>query len=153
MVVGKGGARDASGARDPLPRIHTDIRGRQATRSIHFVMLIGFMVFVVVHFTLVTGFARNMSHIALGVDDTRLDGMVLGFIGIAAVLSWVAAHYISWCLPRALQHAEKALTQPVKMVTFDHQHRSGWGHLYSQNSSNWRNTAANFTGVIGKACG
>ena len=77
---------------------------------------------VVVHVTLValTGFARNMNHIVLGVDDTRPDGMVLGFIGIAAVvLSWVAAHYISWYFPRALQHAEKAVTQPVKMVTFD----------------------------------
>ena len=96
--------------------------GRQGARSIHFLMLIGFIVFVVVHVTLValTGFARNMNHIVLGVDDTRPDGMVLGFIGIAAVvLSWVAAHYISWYFPRALQHVEKALTQPVKMVTFD----------------------------------
>jgi hypothetical protein len=96
--------------------------GRQGARSIHFLMLVGFIAFVVVHVVLValTGFARNMNHIVLGVDDARPAGMVLGFIGIAAVvLSWVAAHYISWYFPRGLQHAEKALTQPVKMVTLD----------------------------------
>jgi hypothetical protein len=51
-------------------------------------MLIGFIAFIVVHVTLVvlTGFAHNMSHIVVGVDDTGPTGMVLGFIGIAAVL-------------------------------------------------------------------
>jgi hypothetical protein len=85
-------------------------------------MLIGFNAFIVVHVTLVapTGFARNMNHIVLGVDDARPTGIVVGFIGIAAVvLSWVAAHYISWYFPRGLQHAEKALTQPAKMITLD----------------------------------
>jgi DMSO/TMAO reductase YedYZ molybdopterin-dependent catalytic subunit/thiosulfate reductase cytochrome b subunit len=96
--------------------------GRQGARSIHFLMLIGFLAFIVVHVTLVvlTGFARNMNHIVLGVDDTRPAGMVLGFIGIAVVvLSWVVANYISWRFPRGLQHAEKALTQPAKMITLD----------------------------------
>jgi len=96
--------------------------GRQGARSIHFLMLIGFIAFIVVHVTLVvlTGFARNMNHIVLGVDDARPTGMILGFIGIAAVvLSWVAAHYISWYFPRGLQHAQKALTQPLKVITLD----------------------------------
>lgn len=61
-----------------------------------------------------------MNHIVLGVDNTQPTGMVLGFIGIAAVvLSWVAAHYISWYFPRGLQHFERALKQPVKLVTLD----------------------------------
>lgn len=95
---------------------------RQAARSIHFLDLVGFLVFIVVHVTLVamTGFERNMNHIVLGTDDSRPGGMILGLIGIAlVVLSWVAAHYISWFFPRGLQLAQKAVTQPVKLVTLD----------------------------------
>jgi len=96
--------------------------GRQGARSIHFFMFVGFIGFIIVHVSLVvlTGFARNMNHIVLGTDDTRPAGVVLGFIGIAVVVvAWIAAHYISWYFPRALQHAEKWLTQPTKMVTLD----------------------------------
>jgi DMSO/TMAO reductase YedYZ molybdopterin-dependent catalytic subunit len=96
--------------------------GRQAARSIHFVLLVGWILFVIVHVTLVvlTGFRRNMNHIVLGTDDWGPMGMILGFIGIAIVLiSWLAAHYISWYIPRALQHVEKAITQPVKLATLD----------------------------------
>jgi methionine sulfoxide reductase catalytic subunit len=96
--------------------------GRQAARSIHFLMLVGFIGFIIVHVALVvlTGFARNMNHIVRGTDDLQPTGIVLGLIGIAlVVLSWVAAHYISWYFPRGLQHAQKAITQPVKLVTLD----------------------------------
>jgi len=96
--------------------------GRQAARSIHFLVLVGFIGFVIVHVALVaaTGFLRNMNHIVLGTDDQSSAGMVLGFIGIAAVLlSWIVAHYVSWYFPRGLQHAQKAITQPVMLVTLD----------------------------------
>ena len=71
--------------------------GRQAARSIHFLLLIGFIGFTIVHVTVVglTGFARNMNHIVFGIDDLRPAGMIVGFLGIAAVvLSWIGAHYI-----------------------------------------------------------
>jgi sulfoxide reductase catalytic subunit YedY len=96
--------------------------GRQGARSLHFLVLAGFIAFIVVHITLIalTGFARNMNHIVLGTDDLRPAGMILGFIGIAVVLlSWVAAHYISWHFPRGLQHAQKAVTHPVMLLTLD----------------------------------
>ncbi len=96
--------------------------GRQAARSIHFLMLVGFIGFAVVHVTLValTGFERNMNHIVLGTDDTHPMGMILGFIGIAVVLaSWVVAHYISWYFPRGLQHVQKAVSGPVNLATLD----------------------------------
>jgi len=35
------------------------------------------------------------------------------------LLSWVAAHYISWFFPRGLQHAQKAVTHPVMLLTLD----------------------------------
>jgi DMSO/TMAO reductase YedYZ molybdopterin-dependent catalytic subunit/thiosulfate reductase cytochrome b subunit len=105
-----------------FPRYTKIFGGRQGARSIHFLVLVGFLCFIVVHVTLValTGFRRNMNHIVLGTDDSHPAGMILGFIGIGVVvLSWVAAHYISWSFPRALQHARKAVTQPVMLLTLD----------------------------------
>jgi methionine sulfoxide reductase catalytic subunit len=105
-----------------FPRYAKLFGGRQAARSIHFLMLVGFLAFVIVHVTLValTGFARNMNHIVLGTDNMRPTGMILGFIGIGVVLlCWVVAHYISWYFPRGLQHAQKAITEPVKLLTLD----------------------------------
>src|ERR1051326_8206373 len=96
--------------------------GRQTARSIHFVLLLGYVAFLIVHVTLValTGFARNMNHIVLGTDDQRPLGMILGFVGIAVVIfSWIAAHFISWRFPRTLQHLQKAVSQPLRLATLN----------------------------------
>ncbi|MEO6873392.1 MAG: molybdopterin-dependent oxidoreductase, partial [Opitutaceae bacterium] len=96
--------------------------GRQSARSIHFLTMVSFAGFIIVHVTLVgmTGFARNMNHIVLGTDDAHLRGMLLGFAGIALVgLSWVAAHYLSWRHPRFLQHALKLITYPMQLLTLN----------------------------------
>ncbi|MEP7355200.1 MAG: molybdopterin-dependent oxidoreductase [Acidobacteriota bacterium] len=93
--------------------------GRQGARSIHFLMMLAWVGFIGIHVSLViaTGFARNMNHIVLGTDDQRPLGMLLGFVGLAAVLaSWVAAHYISWKAPRLLQHAQKAVSLPLRLA-------------------------------------
>jgi len=90
--------------------------GRQAARSIHFFWMVGFVLFIIAHVTLVvlTGFARNMNHIVMGTDDTRPVGMILGFVGIAAVVGcWFVAHYVSWRAPRALQNAQRAINSPL----------------------------------------
>ncbi|HET9741376.1 MAG TPA: molybdopterin-dependent oxidoreductase [Terriglobales bacterium] len=96
--------------------------GRQSARSIHFLNMLGFLSFLVVHVTLVviTGFARNMNHIVMGTDDQNPIGMYLGFVGIAVViLSWVVAHYVSWHHPRGLQHALKFVTYPMQLLTLN----------------------------------
>ena len=96
--------------------------GRQAARSIHFVTMLGFLAFLAVHVTLIvlTGFARNMNHIVLGTDDEGRLGMLLGFAGIGIViLSWIAAHYLSWFRPRGLQHALKSVTYPMQPLTLN----------------------------------
>ena len=96
--------------------------GRQSARSIHFLTMLSFLAFLIVHITLVamTGFARNMNHIVLGTDDHSHLGMVLGFVGIAVVvLSWVVAHYLSWNHPRKLQHALKSVTYPMQLLTLN----------------------------------
>ncbi|HEV2136277.1 MAG TPA: molybdopterin-dependent oxidoreductase [Terracidiphilus sp.] len=105
-----------------FPRYVRLFGGRQGARSIHFLVLVGFVYFIIAHVTLValTGFRRNMNHIVLGVDNNSPNGMALGFIGLAlVVLSWVVAHYISWYFPRGLQHVSKTLTEPVKLLTLD----------------------------------
>jgi sulfoxide reductase catalytic subunit YedY len=92
--------------------------GRQGARSIHFLMMLAWAAFLVIHVALViaTGFERNMNHIVLGTDNRHPLGMILGFLGLGAVVgSWVAAHYISWKAPRLLQHAQKAISLPLRL--------------------------------------
>ena len=96
--------------------------GRQSARSIHFLTMLSFLAFLVVHVTLVvmTGFARNMNHIVMGTDDLQPQGMIWGFVGIGVVvLSWAVAHYLSWNHPRGLQHALKSVTYPMQRVTLN----------------------------------
>ena len=96
--------------------------GRQSGRSLHFLTMMAFLAFIVVHVTLVamTGFVRNMNHIVLGTDNTSPLGMILGLVGIGAVaLSWVAAHYVSWLYPRLLQRAQKSITYPLERLTIN----------------------------------
>jgi DMSO/TMAO reductase YedYZ molybdopterin-dependent catalytic subunit/thiosulfate reductase cytochrome b subunit len=96
--------------------------GRQSARSIHFLTMLGFLAFIVVHVTLVvmTGFARNMNHIVMGTDDENRLGMLLGFAAFGAVvLSWIVAHYISWVYPRMLQHVQKFITYPLLLATLN----------------------------------
>ena len=96
--------------------------GRQSARSIHFLNMLGFLGFIVVHVTLVvmTGFARNMNHIVMGTDDQSSSGLWWGFVGIGVVvLSWVVAHYLSWNKPRGLQHALKSVTYPMQLITLN----------------------------------
>ena len=93
--------------------------GRQSARSIHFLTMLSFLAFLIVHVTLVvmTGFARNMNHIVLGTDDQSHLGMWLGFVGIGVVvLCWIVAHYSSWYKPRALQRTLKAVTYPMQLA-------------------------------------
>ncbi|HEY6968503.1 MAG TPA: molybdopterin-dependent oxidoreductase [Candidatus Angelobacter sp.] len=96
--------------------------GRQSARSIHFLNMVSFVAFILVHVTLIvmTGFVRNMNHIVRGTDDQGISGVVLGFVGIGVVLlSWVIAHYISWNHPRKLQHALKSVTYPMQLLTLN----------------------------------
>jgi DMSO/TMAO reductase YedYZ molybdopterin-dependent catalytic subunit len=96
--------------------------GRQSARSIHFLTMLSFFAFLVVHVTLIvmTGFVRNMNHIVMGTDDLGQRGMILGFVGIGLVFfSWIAAHYISWNHPRMLQHALKLVAYPMQLLTLN----------------------------------
>lgn len=93
--------------------------GRQAARSFHFFLLIGYMSFLVVHVGLVmtTGFARNMNHIVLGTDDQHQIGMIVGLTVIGCVVtSWAVAHFIAWRFPREIQHLHKTFAAPFLIL-------------------------------------
>lgn len=89
--------------------------GRQAARSIHFLLLVGYLSFLVVHVSLVvaTGFVRNMNHIVLGRDDQTPAGLIIGLTAIAAVVaSWALAQFLAWTFPRKVQHLHRSLAVP-----------------------------------------
>jgi DMSO/TMAO reductase YedYZ molybdopterin-dependent catalytic subunit/thiosulfate reductase cytochrome b subunit len=96
--------------------------GRQCARSVHFLTMLSFFGFIIVHVTLVvmTGFARNMNHIVFGTDDLSTGGVIWGFVGIGVViLSWFVANYLSWNYPRGLQHALKSVAYPMQLLTLN----------------------------------
>ena len=95
---------------------------RQIGRSLHFLVMCAFVVFLVGHVTMValTGFVRNMNHIVLGTDDTRPIGLYLGLVGIGVVVAVNAlANWVAWRHPRAIQHAARAIVTPVMAFLLD----------------------------------
>ena len=96
---------------------------RQVGRSIHFLIMCAFVLFIIGHVTMVvlTGFVRNMNHIVVGTDNTNPIGLYLGLAGIGVVLLLnVFANWMAWRHPRAVQHAAKAIVTPVMGLLLDH---------------------------------
>lgn len=86
---------------------------RQSARSLHFLVLIAFCVFILIHISLIatTGLLRNMNHITLGIDNAEnYTGL---FIGIAIILITIAfaflAHWLSWNKRRSLQSLQASV--------------------------------------------
>ena len=95
---------------------------RQVGRSLHFLVMFAFVLFLVIHVTMValTGLGRNMNHITRGTDDTRSVGLLLGLVGIAVVvLVNVWANWAAWRQPRRVQHASRAVVTPIMRLLLD----------------------------------
>lgn len=89
---------------------------RQVGRSLHFLVMCAFVVFILMHVMMValTGFVRNMNHIVVGTDDANPVGLILGLLGIAVVVVINAlANWTAWKHPRAVQHVSKRIVSPV----------------------------------------
>ncbi len=87
---------------------------RQCARSIHFLLLLGYLGFITVHVLMVviTDLPRNMDHIVLGTDGTSHEGLLLGAVGIAVILfACYAAHWLSWHRPRAVQYVIRSVIE------------------------------------------
>ena len=89
---------------------------RQIGRSLHFLIMCTFVVFLIGHVTMValTGLMRNMNHIVLGTDDTRPLGLYLGMLAVGVVVAVnVLANWAAWRYPRTIQHAARTIVTPV----------------------------------------
>ncbi len=110
----------AVGARFPrYPRI---FRGRQIARSIHFLCLIGFILFIIMHLTLVVvdGFQFNMANIIFGGGEVSLLVatvlFLLYFMVVIVIHVWATEHSLR--RPRQLQVGLGKVVEPLKHVFF-----------------------------------
>jgi methionine sulfoxide reductase catalytic subunit len=93
--------------------------GRQFARSIHFLLLLGYLGFITVHvlMVVVTDLPRNMDHIVLGTNGTSPEGLILGAVGIGVILfACYAAHWLSWHRPRAVQYAARYVIEGLMEI-------------------------------------
>lgn len=94
----------------------------QFARSLHFLVLCWYVMFVVVHVALVfaTGALRNLNHMYAGDDTTSWTGFWI-FVATSAVLAvvWVAATPFTYRYPRAIRRMGMALIGPVQRL-FEH---------------------------------
>ncbi len=95
---------------------------RQIGRSLHFLVMCAFVLFLVGHVIMVaiTGFVRNMNHIVVGTDDTSLTGVYFGLVGVGVIVAVNAlANWLAWRRPRLVQHIAKAVVTPVMSFLLD----------------------------------
>jgi DMSO/TMAO reductase YedYZ molybdopterin-dependent catalytic subunit/thiosulfate reductase cytochrome b subunit len=119
MIATGAAMSPAIGARFPwYPHI---FRGRQVARSLHFLGMVGFILFIVIHLTMVTAerFPENMGNIALGHSTSF--GVAVGIFALF-VLSVIIVHGwatgISLKKPRLVQNTLDGLIVPAKWVLF-----------------------------------
>jgi sulfoxide reductase catalytic subunit YedY len=94
----------------------------QTARSLHFLVLVWFLFFIVMHVALVftTGLLHNLNHVYAG----RTDGSWIGFWIFAAsmavvIAGWVAATPFTLRHPRAVQRLGYAMIGPAQRL-FEH---------------------------------
>ncbi len=92
---------------------------RQVGRSIHFLLLCAYILFVIAHvgMVIITGFARNMNHIVIGTDSVLRFGMYIGLTGLVILfLLNVMANWGTWLFPRFIQRVGDAIVNPVQRL-------------------------------------
>jgi DMSO/TMAO reductase YedYZ molybdopterin-dependent catalytic subunit/thiosulfate reductase cytochrome b subunit len=94
----------------------------QVARSLHFLVMAWFVVFIVIHVTLVftTGLLRNLNHIYAGRNDASWVGFAVFCLSMALfVAAWVAATPVTLRRPRIVQRVGFALVGPLQRL-FQH---------------------------------
>jgi sulfoxide reductase catalytic subunit YedY len=100
--------------------------GRQGARSLHFLALCSFIVFLIVHVTIVAlhGFRRELALIVLGQthDPHLMLALVVWLSGLTgiAVIHVVTTVY-SRRRPRFVQKATQSITDPLRILLFGHE--------------------------------
>jgi DMSO/TMAO reductase YedYZ molybdopterin-dependent catalytic subunit len=93
------------------------IFNRQASRTVHFGVLLYFVVFIVAHVIMVlaTGARVNLNHITRGVNTDSWAGVWLALIGVAIVAGlWFAASPFTLRYPRVIQRVGQFLVGWIK---------------------------------------
>ena len=94
----------------------------QVARSLHFFVLCWFVLFIVVHVTLVltTGALRNLNHMYASRDDQTWVGFWIFAASLAVmIVAWVAATPFTYRHPRVVQKVGFALIGPAQRL-FEH---------------------------------
>jgi sulfoxide reductase catalytic subunit YedY len=96
---------------------------RQIARSIHFLVMVSFVLFFIGHMALValTGLAPNLNDITLGNNNHNLDGFAIWALVVALVVAFnVWAVRFSWTHTRVLQRVSNLTVGRVMDLLFDH---------------------------------
>lgn len=94
----------------------------QVARSLHFLVLCWFVIFIVVHVTLVftTGALRNLNHMYASRDDETWVGFGIFAVSLAVmIVAWVAATPLTYRFPRKVQKVGYFLIGPAQKL-FEH---------------------------------
>ena len=94
----------------------------QVARSVHFLVLCWFLLFILVHVTLVltTGALRNLNHMYAGRNDETWIGFWVFMLSLAVmIVGWVAATPFTIRHPRVIQRVGYALIGPAQRL-FEH---------------------------------
>lgn len=104
-----------------FPRYPRIFRGRQVARSLHFLGMVAFVLFIIVHLTMVVieRFSDNMGNIVLG--HATSFGVAAGLfalfvIAVVAVNVWATG--VSLRKPRLIQNALDIVLVPAKWILF-----------------------------------
>jgi len=96
---------------------------RQGARSVHFLVMLAYLVFIIIHVSLVvtTGLTRNMNHITVNIDSAISHAGL--YIGSGIILFTIGfgflAHWVSWQRPRSLQQTEAAINGTLWLNTIN----------------------------------
>lgn len=94
----------------------------QTARSLHFLVLVWFLIFIVIHVTLVftTGLLHNLNHIYAANNSEGWDGFwIFAASMVVMIVAWVAATPFTLRHPRVVQRVGFALIGPAQRL-FEH---------------------------------
>jgi len=127
-----------------FPRFPRLFRNRQGARSMHFILMVGFVGFWAGHVVLVlsTGALANLNGIALGRRGEGVAGLAVALVAVAAAFALTqAAVAFTWWRPRWLQRATALTVSPVMRFAFSGEPRARYRES-DRSPYFWRNGEA-----------